>query len=105
MSRGKKNVYKCAHCGAETVTVDLDEGVTPFMIDCDKCGEMMTSSFYNVDQDLEPTHEWYMPGAEERIRLAASLAGFALLKSHVNRGGLILREMASALEGACDGRR
>lgn len=28
------NVYVCRKCGGYTVTVDVDEGVTPFMIGC-----------------------------------------------------------------------
>lgn len=93
VSKGKKNVYTCGHCGAKTVTIDVDEGVTPFMIDCDECGKLMTSSFYKVDQDLEPTHEWYRPNEEKRKQLATSLAGFALLREYVDRGGLILRKV------------
>lgn len=91
-NQGKINVYICS-CGAEMVTRDVDDGVTPFMTDCEKCGKFMQSSFYKVDQGLQPTHEWYRPGPEMRKKLSTSLAGFKLLRDHVDRGGLILREI------------
>lgn len=34
MSDERINVYVCQKCGGHTVTVDVDEGVTPFMIGC-----------------------------------------------------------------------
>ena len=34
MSEPRVNVYVCRKCGDHTVTVDVDEGVTPFMIGC-----------------------------------------------------------------------
>lgn len=34
MSDPRINVYVCQKCGGHTVTVDVDEGVTPFMIGC-----------------------------------------------------------------------
>lgn len=34
MSEPRINVYTCRECGGHTVTVDVDEGVTPFMIRC-----------------------------------------------------------------------
>jgi hypothetical protein len=34
MSEARINVYVCQKCGGHTVTVDVDEGVTPFMIGC-----------------------------------------------------------------------
>lgn len=34
MSEPRVNVYVCQKCGGHTVTVDVDEGVTPFMIGC-----------------------------------------------------------------------
>jgi hypothetical protein len=60
----KKNVYTCRLCGGSIVTIDIDEGVTPFMIECkanEDCDGVMHSSFYSVDQSLEPEFEWYKP--------------------------------------------
>lgn len=96
MVRGKKNVYTCGKCGEKMVTVDLDDGVAPFMTDCAKCGGFMTSAFYAVDQSLLSTHEWYSPGPNERARMAKTARGLGTLRDHVNRGGLLLREIGSA---------
>ena len=35
----KINVYVCQKCGGLTVTVDVDEGVTPFMLGCRATGK------------------------------------------------------------------
>lgn len=34
MNEPRINVYVCRKCGGHTVTVDVDDGVTPFMIGC-----------------------------------------------------------------------
>jgi len=80
------NVYKCQY-SCLNVTVDVDKGVTPFMIKCrskprsdrpikkkylDEDGECIgqaNSSFYPKTEKPphigEPTHEWYLPNKEE----------------------------------------
>lgn len=89
---GKKNVYTCDECGHQKVTVDLVHGTTPFMISCgaDGCGAMSKSSFYRVDQSLEPTHEWYRP---EDVSGETEMT-----KEHVRKGGLLLRVIEDAKE-------
>lgn len=87
--QGKKNIYTCASCGEHVVTVDIHEGVTPFMIQCrsDKspgCKGLMQSSMYRVfDQSMKPDFEWYKPSAVEHVELAS--------RDHVSQGGLLLR--------------
>src|SRR3974377_965449 len=39
-----ENVYTCRKCGGHTVTVDRDEGVTPFMIGCRESGEPLSAT-------------------------------------------------------------
>ena len=59
--KGKKNIYTCEECGGTFVTVDRDEGTTPFMTLCRVtagCRGAAQSSFYRVDQSITPTHEW-----------------------------------------------
>lgn len=93
------NVYRCPH-GHQTVTRDVAEGVTPFMIGCPTCkaagtppdergfrSVMAQSSFYRVDQSLEHSHEWYRP--ESTAGLDPDTA------EHVRNGGLLLREKAA----------
>ncbi len=90
--QGKKNVYTCDTCGRQTVTVDRDDGTTPFMIDCtgSGCKGYMQSSLYRVDQALPATHEWYRPALSEMKNRKRHL------RDHVERGGLLLREIGAA---------
>lgn len=95
-AKGRVNVYVCPY-GHRTVTKNVAEGTTPFMIGCPPCkaagavplktgfrSVMAESSFYRVDQTQEHTHEWYSP---------ASTAGLdAETAEHVRMGGLLLRE-------------
>ena len=84
--KGKKNIYTCT-AGHSTVTVDIDDGVTPFMITCqeDGCDRTATSMFYRCDQDLEPTHEWYKPDKDAEMTQGE--------RDHVEQGGLLLRKI------------
>lgn len=70
--KGKKNIYTCDKCKGHVVTVDVDRGVTPFMIECKStlgCKGMMRSSMYRVfDQDMRPDFEWYRPSAVEIVK-------------------------------------
>lgn len=93
MPKGKINTYTCPH-GHVTVTKDIDDGVTPFMLRCRQkadngkhnCTEFAQSSFYRADQSLTPEYEWYKP---------TSLKGLSpAMKEHVKMGGLDIREVA-----------
>lgn len=81
------NVYVCHKCGKEVVTIDRVDGTTPFVIKCSECGEMARSSFYNVNQDLTPTVEFYKPDKEEYDKLDEEL------KEYVDRGCLLYRRI------------
>lgn len=94
MSKGKKNVYVCSACGHQTVTIDIDEGTTPFMISCIKCDEAAYSQFYaDGAQGMTPTHEWRKPAEKEREELLKLSP--ETLTEHVDRGGLLLYEKDS----------
>lgn len=82
------NAYTC-EAGHQLVTVDRQNGVTPFIIGCRRsgCKEPASSSFYRVGQDLTPTYEWYRPSFREYETLDAYAQG------HVRNGGLLLREI------------
>jgi hypothetical protein len=97
---GRRNLYTCALCGRQWVTVDRDDGTTPFMVHCrmfggtfgdaGPCPGICHSSFYPVGADtLEPTHEWYAPAADERSVIMQKKQ-YALAQ-HVALGGLLLR--------------
>ena len=83
------NIYTCPH-GHETVTVDLDQGTVPFMIQCrwEGCQQAAHSSFYRVAP--VPMHGWYRPGLVERLRLRFTEPA---TYDHVRRGGLLLRPL------------
>jgi hypothetical protein len=83
------NVYRCSG-GDVTTTVDVDEGVTPFMVMCPKCGRDAQSSFYPKSRPVpesipEPSHEWYRPSETETRRMNHAM------REHVKKGGLLLR--------------
>lgn len=90
MPAGKINVYFCTKCLRPNITRDKDDGTTPMFTICfeDNCDGQATSSMYEVNQSLHPSHEWYSPDAAERddIRNPATL-------DHVRQGGLLLREI------------
>jgi hypothetical protein len=114
--QGQKNVYICT-CGHGFVTVDRDEGVTPFMTTCQRpgCGKQATSLCYRVPQqvlaDKAPVLEWYRPNeteldqaGEEIERSAFSRTGSRdaaraarqMVAEHVQRGGLLNRVVNAA---------
>lgn len=88
--KGRVNGYGCrnAHCRHVMVTVDVDDGVTPFMVGCPKCGGQAYSFFYptkGCPPAEDATHEWYAPDAEERKELTKAEL------EHADQGGLFLR--------------
>lgn len=106
------NLYVCEH-GCHNITVDVDKGVTPFMIPCQfkgrpdrpanpalmkdgKCIGLAKSSMYPRELPPEvpypvPTHEWYKPEGAEYDALQGGA------KEHVDNGGLLLRERTDKL--------
>ena len=102
--KDRKNIYVCQKCGGCTVTIDKDDGTTPFMIRCrakdhhihgamlvEGCKGTAYSVCYNLNAVIgstymEPEYEWYRPGNDElrKITHAATL-------QHVSMGGLLLR--------------
>lgn len=86
MGKGHNNTYVCPR-GHRTVTVALEDGVTPFMLKCRSrgCNEFGQSSFFADEcQREKPTHEWYKPDLD-----AEKLSEEE--RDHVERGGLLLR--------------
>lgn len=88
---GRLNSYRCDTCEGLIVTIDRDEGVTPFMLRCrvtEKCGGSMTSSFYKLHAPGEPTWEWRKPTEAEIQRASTGLRG------HYEQGGLLLAKIS-----------
>ncbi len=84
---GMINAYVCEVCGLRIITVNSDDGVTPYLVSCrdGNCSGLMVSQFYRVSQTMAATYEWYKPDDEERARLADGVW------EHVAMGGLLLR--------------
>lgn len=86
--KGKKNIYTCVACGSHIVTVDADEGTTPFMVGCTVpgCEGHMRSSMYRIfDQGMRAYWEWHKPTAIEALSNAE--------RAHVDQGGLLMRHI------------
>src|ERR1035437_3016389 len=88
-SQGKRNIYTCDECLGHVVTVDVADGVTPFLIGCKVtpgCKGLMQSSMYRVfDKRMRADFEWYAPTKEQTVALSAGL------REHASKGGLVLR--------------
>jgi hypothetical protein len=87
----KINKYICQTCAGSIVTVDIDEGVTPFTLNCratQGCGGKMISEMYRVDQSLKPEFEFYKVTERKLKRMDAATA------DHCRRGGLLIRRSA-----------
>lgn len=94
--QGARNSYRCEKCQGTIVTVNLADGVTPFMVKCrahwpdTSCDGMAQSGFYRIDQSTPPGWGWHRPGEAELSNLAEDV------REHVQRGGLLLRKLDGA---------
>jgi hypothetical protein len=93
MNRSKFNRYTCQQCGQGIITVDADEGTTPFMLGCratPKCDGMMMSSFYRVSESEGPaTFAWRKPTKAEYKRASSGM------QQHFDMGGLDIYPLPS----------
>lgn len=88
----KFNCYTCEECGHVTKTVDIDDGTTPFFLECERCNEQAFSSFYeDIKPEQKPTWEFYRPSLDAIYKLRKHPATL----EHVLSGGLILRKIAN----------
>jgi DNA-directed RNA polymerase subunit RPC12/RpoP len=79
MPQHRVNSYTCPACGRETVTRDIHEGTTPFLMACPKCGDgLAQSSFYRCNQFQDAEVLWVRPTTGELVK-----------SEHVKLGGLI----------------
>lgn len=91
---GRKNVYTCRKCGGKTITIDIHDGVTPFMLGCrasgrdGDCDGMAESSFYRVHPATPDAEwEWFKPEGAEYRKLSRAM------RDHVDKGGLDIRKI------------
>ncbi len=101
--RGEINGWTCDKCGKVTYVIHVADGVTPIFLACrasgdlDHCSGMGTSLMY--PSAAPPPHvlaevgwEWYMPDPVEKTQLLREPD----LLDHVEKGGLLLRELTDA---------
>lgn len=88
-NKGKVNCYRCSDCGHITKTIDVDEGVTPYVYTCEKCGGSACSSMYqNTAPDQKPTIEWYRPSLKKCLKMRSKHEDTL---RHILYGGLVDR--------------
>ena len=93
MSGKRWNIWDCERCEQPTLCIELDDGVTPFMLRCratPDCNGMAQSRFYPrrpMPTDIPVRGEWYAPDAAETAKLDPEM------RHHVEQGGLLLREL------------
>lgn len=81
--RGTEDIYECHDCDHISYTKYQDKGVTPFLIQCDKCGGLM-AHVKTLPTVLIPADViWYRPSFEEYKQLSPAQ------QQHVQQGGLI----------------
>lgn len=98
MKLERRNAYFCKSCRKVTLTVDVDEGVTPMFIPCFHCKNEMANSFMyqlpgclrfdftNGVNILPADLEWYKPSDQEMSKLSRGE------REHVLKGGLLSRK-------------
>lgn len=90
--QGKTNCYRCEGCERKTKYIYKNTGVTPFLKNCEHCGNTSKSSLmYDIAPELEPAHEWYRPSLEETINLKDQI----ITLDHILNGGLLERPILS----------
>ena len=87
MSETTMNRYVCEVCKGNIVTINREQGVTPFMLKCrarNNCKGWMLSGFYREFITKMPSYEWRKPTEEEYKALHPEM------KEHVDKGGLMI---------------
>jgi len=95
LPKGKKNMYRCVDCAHTIITLDLDSGVTPFIVLCRSksgCEGLMQSTMYPEKiQEWPNLYEWFRPESDDSMNHGA--------RSHYLNGGLTLRRVALGTTG------
>lgn len=86
-AKQEKNWYICRSCNYVMLAVHIDQGVTPFFMECKSCGNNSHSTMYSPPfpeaQDMvDPEIEWYRPSDEEFAKFPEEWKG------HYEQGGL-----------------
>jgi len=82
--KARLNCYTYKRCGESFITIDRDEGVTPFMMNCRATPGCSGTSISSMYQDIEgePSWEWRRPTPEEYEQMSPAM------QEHIAMGGL-----------------
>ncbi len=96
MAKDQKNAYTCDRCHQNIITIDRDDGVTPFMLACRAtagCTGTMRSQFYFQNERTlsPPQYEWRKPTRQEYANMSPAM------RQHIDIGGLDIYPVTSNL--------
>lgn len=93
---GRINEYRCDECHGVMVTIDVDEGDTPYFVNCqlrvnrwidgttrlmgDVCGGRSVSALYDCSQRQPARFEWVQATARDWYERWKSSKGILLLR-------------------------
>lgn len=112
--KGMINIYKCSE-GHETITMNRDDGATPFIICCPECKRKgiegknsvykyneARSQMYAVPPNLVPQYFWISPTDKEIDLYLSRIENPDKRKNtraHIEAGGLVLVKIILDLTG------
>jgi hypothetical protein len=86
------NIYIGEDESDHIITIDINAGNSPFVIQDPKTKKIYQSLVYLVPQDVTPTHEFYMPSKLEYAKLSKAQ------KDYLGSGKLLLRKIGDVFE-------
>lgn len=94
--RGEYNGYVCEKCGYITATLYKEKGVTPFIIQCEKCGKLAMHKITSrnappADPNISEVKNWVRPTLDQLMKMSQATI------DHVLNGGLVFEEELKGL--------
>ena len=89
--RGEYNGYVCEKCGYITATLYKEKGVTPFIIQCKKCGKAAIHKITSrnappADPNISEVKNWVRPTLDQLMKMSQATI------DHVLNGGLVFED-------------
>ena len=94
--RGEYNGYVCEKCGYITATLYKEKGVTPFIIQCEKCGKSAMHKITSrnappADPNISEVKNWVRPTLDQLMKMSQATI------DHVLNGGLVFEDELKGL--------
>lgn len=94
--RGEYNGYVCEKCGYITATLYKEKGVTPFIIQCEKCGKAAMHKITSRNAppaapNISEVKNWVRPTLDQLMKMSQATI------DHVLNGGLVFEEELKGL--------